>query len=167
MLRFTVLLACLSALPIFAQVTFEGVQVRLTAPTGSCQEREPLIRVAAGTSADGLYQCNQSTWTKIGGGGTGAVSVASGTAALGTTSIASGACASVVSVTATGVTTTDRITFGFSGDPTGITGYIPVTTGMLTIFAYPTADHANFKVCNTTSSSITPGAVTLNWGVIR
>lgn len=39
--------------------------------------------------------------------------------------------------------------------------------GGLTIFVYPTANAVNFKVCNSTSASITPGAVTLNWRVVR
>jgi hypothetical protein len=38
---------------------------------------------------------------------------------------------------------------------------------MLTIFAYPTANNVNFKVCNNTAGSITPGAITLNWRVVR
>lgn len=90
-----------------------------------------------------------------------------GTAALGTSAISSAACATVVTVSATGVLTTDVLTASFNGDPTAITGYIPATAGGLQIFAYPTADNANFKVCNSTSSSITPGAVTLNWKVVR
>lgn len=162
MLRFAALLACLSALPLCAQVTFEGVQVRLAAPTGSCQEKEPMIRVAAGTIVDTLYQCKQGTWAEVTG------KIASGTAALGTSSIASGACASVVSLTATGTNPSkDGIAFSFSSDPTGITGYTPATSGGLMIAAYPTLDHVNFKACNPTSSPITPGPITLNWVVTR
>jgi hypothetical protein len=48
-----------------------------------------------------------------------------------------------------------------------VTGYIPLTAGMLTIVAYPTTDTVNFKVCNNTASSITPGAVTLNYRISR
>jgi hypothetical protein len=40
-------------------------------------------------------------------------------------------------------------------------------SGMLAIIKYPTANNVNFKVCNNTSASITPGAVTLNWRVSR
>lgn len=96
-----------------------------------------------------------------------ASTVASGTAALGTGAISSAACASVVTVTATGVATTDVVSASFNSDPTGITGYIPSTGGMLTIVGYPTSGNVNFKVCNNTGSSITPGAVTLNWRVTR
>lgn len=93
--------------------------------------------------------------------------VASGTSALGTGAISSAACATVVTTSATGTATTDTITAGFNGDPTGVTGYTPVTTGALTIFTYPSANNVNFKVCNLTGSSITPGAITLNWRVVR
>jgi hypothetical protein len=93
--------------------------------------------------------------------------IASGTSALGTSAISSGACASAVTTTATNVATTDVVTASFNGDPSGVTGYAPATTGMLTILSYPTANNVNFKVCNNTSASITPGAITLNWRVVR
>lgn len=93
--------------------------------------------------------------------------IASGTSALGTSAIASGACATVVTTTATGTATTDVIGWGFNGDPTAVTGYVPSTSGMLTIISYPTSGNVNFKVCNNTSASITPGAITLNWRVAR
>lgn len=93
--------------------------------------------------------------------------IAAGTAALGTSAISSAACASVVTVAATGVLTTDVVTASFNGDPTAVTGYVPLTTGMLAIIAYPTSGNVNFKVCNNTASSITPGAITLNWKVVR
>ena len=94
--------------------------------------------------------------------------VASGTSALGTSSISSAACATVVTTTATGTATTDVIVnWGFNGDPTAVTGYTASTSGMLTIIAYPTSNNVNFKVCNNTSGSITPGAITLNWRITR
>lgn len=95
------------------------------------------------------------------------VNIASGTSALGTGAISSGTCASVVTTAATNVATTDVLLAGFNGDPTATTGYVPSTAGMLTIIAYPSANNVNFKVCNNTGSSITPGAVTLNWRVVR
>lgn len=93
--------------------------------------------------------------------------IASGSSTLGTASINSAACATVVTASATGTLTTDVVTASFNGDPTAVTGYIPATSGMLTIIPFPTANNVNFKVCNLTSSTITPGAVTLNWRVIR
>lgn len=56
----------------------------------------------------------------------------------------------------------DNILWNFIGDPTGITGYAPSASGALRIVSYPTANNMNFKVCNDTSGSITPGAATLN-----
>ena len=93
--------------------------------------------------------------------------VASGTSALGTGAISSATCATVVTTAATGVLTTDVVNASFNGDPTAVTGYVPLTSGMLTIIGYPTAGNVNFKVCNNTSSSVTPGAITLNWRVTR
>jgi hypothetical protein len=87
--------------------------------------------------------------------------------ALGTTTIASGQCAGTVTVSAPGVLTTDVIQASFNGDPTGIVGYQPSTSGMLVIIPFPTAGNVNFKVCNNTATAITPGAVTLNWRVTR
>lgn len=94
--------------------------------------------------------------------------IASGTFTLGTAAIASGACATVVTVSATGVATTDVISVGFNSDPTGVTGYGASATGaVLSIYPYPTANNVNVKVCNSTSASITPSAMTLNWKVTR
>ena len=93
--------------------------------------------------------------------------ISSGTATLGTSAIASAACASVVTVTATGVATTDTISFTPNGSIKAVTGYVPLTTGGLTVNAYPTSGNVNFDVCNWSTLSITPGAVTLNWRVTR
>jgi hypothetical protein len=93
--------------------------------------------------------------------------IASGSTALATGAITSATCATAVTATATNTATTDVVTASFNGDPTAVTGYIPSTAGMLTIFAYPTANNVNFKVCNNTAGSITPGAITLNWRVVR
>lgn len=91
--------------------------------------------------------------------------IATGTIALATGAIASGACTSAQTASATGTATTDIIRAGFNADPVAITGYIPLA--MLAIIPYPTANTVNIKVCNNTASSITPGAVTLNWRVER
>ncbi len=93
--------------------------------------------------------------------------IASGTSALATAAIGSGTCATAITTAATNVATTDVISASFNSDPTAVTGYAPVTTGMLSIIPYPTLNNVNFRVCNTTSSSITPGAITLNWRVVR
>lgn len=103
----------------------------------------------------GVITCNKS------------VTIASGTAALGTSLINSGACATAVTVAATGVATTDTLQASFNSDPTGVLGYQPSVNGMLVVIPYPTANNVNFRVCNNTSSGITPGAITLNWRVVR
>lgn len=93
--------------------------------------------------------------------------IASGTSALGTSSISSGACATVVTTTATGVASTDTIQWTPNASIKAVTGYAPSTSGGLSIAAYPTSGNVNFDVCNWSSGSITPGAVTLNWRVVR
>ena len=100
--------------------------------------------------------------------GTVTLTVASGTVSLGTTTVNTGTCSSAITATATGVATTDVITATANADPTAVTGYTPATTGTLYVWAWPTSDNVNFKLCNNTTSNITPGsAVTLNWRVTR
>jgi len=93
--------------------------------------------------------------------------IASGTAVMGTSAIGSLACATVVTVAATGVLTTDNIMADFNADPTSTTGYAVSALGQVTIYKYPTAGNVNFKICNGTAASITPGAATFNWSVVR
>jgi hypothetical protein len=95
------------------------------------------------------------------------VRVWSGITVLGTSAISSAACATDVTVSATGVLTSDVVTAGFSAKPTAVTGYMPLTTGMLTIIPWLSSNNVNFTVCNGTGSPITPGAITLNWRVVR
>lgn len=96
------------------------------------------------------------------------VLIGSGSAAMNTAAVASGACETVVTVAAAGVATTDTISLGFNGDPTAVTGYGTSATGaVLSVYAYPTSGNVNVKVCNSTSASITPSALTLNFRVIR
>lgn len=97
-----------------------------------------------------------------GGSGT----IYSGTKALDTDAIASTAC-DTMTQTATGVLSTDVVSWAFNADVTAVTGYAPVTTGGLSIYIWPTADTINIKACNPSSSSITPGAVSLNLRVTR
>ena len=95
-----------------------------------------------------------------------ALKVASGTAALATSSIAANSCAAAVTVSASGVVSSDVIQWTPNADITAVTGYTP--GGTLKIYSYPTADTVNFKVCNADpSNAVTPGAVTLNWEVTR
>lgn len=94
--------------------------------------------------------------------------IASGTQALGSIgSIASGTCSSALSTTASGVLTTDVIAASFAADPTGVVGFVPGTSGMLSIIGYPTSGHVVFRVCNNTAIDQTPGAISINWHVVR
>ena len=101
------------------------------------------------------------------GGSSSSTTIASGTSSLGTSAIASGACAAAVTTTATGAASTDVVNWGFNSNPTGVTGYIPSASGMLSIIAYPTTGNVVFLVCNNLASSVTPGSITLNWRIIR
>jgi hypothetical protein len=102
-----------------------------------------------------------------GSAGAPSIIIAKGTSAMGTSAITSGTCASVVTTAATGTATTDVVNWGFNGDPTGVTGYAPSASGMLTIISYPSSDNVNFKVCNNLAVTVTPTSLTLNWIVVR
>lgn len=96
------------------------------------------------------------------------VTVASGTAALATSSITNATCATVVTAVATGGASTDNVMADFNGDPSGVTGYNPAAGAQaLTIYKWVSANQVNFKVCNFTTTPITPGAITLNWRIPR
>lgn len=91
----------------------------------------------------------------------------SGSVTFNPTSVASGACSGAVDGgTATGVATTDVIVWNPSTDPTSTTGYNPAGD-LGFIWAYPTADHVNFKFCNKSGNAIDPGSITINWKVVR
>jgi hypothetical protein len=91
--------------------------------------------------------------------------VASGTITLPTTAIASNTC-TLATATATGATTADTLSWSPNADIHSVTGY-GGTSGFLTIYPYITANTANLNVCNFTGSSITPGAVTVNFRINR
>jgi hypothetical protein len=140
-------------------------KVALTAPaTGST------LTIAEGktlTASNTLTLTGtDSSSVAFGTGGTVTYTIASGAKALDTDAIASTAC-DTMTATATGAASTDAVTWTPNADITAVTGYAPATTGGLSIYMWPTTDTLNIKVCNPTSSSITPGAVTLNWRIVR
>lgn len=126
------------------------------------QSNNQTLRLIGDTSAD--------LWKVSADGGTAravAQVIASGSSALGTGAINSGTCASAVTAAASGTATTDVVDWSFNADTSAVTGYGPATSPPLYILAYPTANNVNFKVCNPTTGSVTPGAATVNWQVVR
>jgi hypothetical protein len=94
--------------------------------------------------------------------------IARGTSVLGTSSISPGACATVVTGAAKGAAATDNlIVDDNASDLSAVTGYGVSTKGTLTIYKRVTDGEVNFTVCNSTGGSITPGALTLQWRVVR
>ena len=82
---------------------------------------------------------------------------------VGTTAISANSCTSASTVTMTGVAATSVFMISPSTDVSGTTGW--GSTGGLVIDAWPTTNTLNYKVCNQTGGSITPGAsVTFNVG---
>jgi hypothetical protein len=98
--------------------------------------------------------------SSTGAGGTMAATIASGTATMTTAAITGPNCGTTVTVAATGVATTDTITFADNAAPAA------ATNGPLVIKAWPTANNVNFMYC-VQSGTITPAAATLNWRVMR
>ena len=133
------------------------------------------LNVAGSGGTIGFYLDNIVVQDSLSGSGSGGtctnctLTIASGTATMTTSPVASGAKSTILTITANGVATGDNVLVDFNGgtDPTTITGFLPSTNGTLTIFKYCTANAINFYYVNNTGSSITPGAVTLNWRVVR
>lgn len=102
----------------------------------------------------------------------GILNAASGQISLATSAIGSGACqtvtpGSVNSVAVTSLTTAAIYGWNPSGSIKAVTGYTPGTSGGLSIVSYVTAGNINWDVCNWESGTVTPGAVTLNWYVLK
>lgn len=150
----------------FINSLFSGDCTATSGGALTCTKTSGVAFTALATTAPGTGVATAAAASLSAAGGL-TSTIASGTAALGTGAIGSGACAAAVTVAGTNIATTDTLLASFNGDPTAVTGYIPATAGMLTIIGYPTSGNANFKVCNNTNASVTPGAITLNWRVVR
>lgn len=131
-------------------------------PTTSTIDGAATAVLLSGQGLD-IYSDGTNYFTQPGRG----TVVATNTLALATGAITSATCTSAQTATATGLLTTDVVIASFNGDPTAVTGYVPLVAGMLTIIVYPTANTFNVKVCNNTNGSITPGAITLNLKGVR
>jgi hypothetical protein len=95
--------------------------------------------------------------------------IASGTATLPTSSITNGTCtAATITGTVTNILSTDSASVTWNADPTSITGYAPVSGGAsLYVQIYVGTASLGVKVCNNSSSPVTPSAATVNWRVTR
>jgi len=92
--------------------------------------------------------------------------VASGTIAVATGAISSATCATTTTAVS-GILSTDAVAWNANGSLKAVTGYVPSTSGGLTLSIYPTSGNLVVDNCNWTSGSITPGAVTINYQVTR
>jgi hypothetical protein len=150
-----------------------GVQVSTGSTLTGNQGNGSLVQHSTGgttTSHLAMFDANGNVVDA--GAGMPSGTIASGTLTLATSAISAGSCQSITagsvnSAAATGVLTTDTVTFTPNGSIKAVTGFTPGTSGGLTVTAYPTAGYVNFDVCNWSAASITPGAVTLNWKVTR
>lgn len=141
-------------------LTINGTAADFTIGPGTAASPQGLLVRSNGTNYDAQPLNGNSGFPAT-------VTIASGTSSLGTSSIGPGACATVVTTTATGTASTDAIAWSTNASIKAVTGYVPATTGGLSISAYPTANNVNFDVCNWSSGSITPGPVIINWRVSR
>lgn len=139
-------------------LTITSTTGTLTVASGKTLTANNSITLAGTDSTTMTFPSTSATLTQT---------IASGAKALATGAISSGTCTTAQTDTATGALTSDAVGANFSADPTAVTGYMPSTNGMLAIIPWVTTNTINFKVCNNTSASITPGAVTVNWRITR
>jgi hypothetical protein len=79
---------------------------------------------------------------------------------VGTAAIPANSCAVAASVTMPGVTTASTFSITATSDISATAGWNEQGTGKLYFSPWPTANTLNYRVCNPTAVSITPGAVT-------
>lgn len=91
----------------------------------------------------------------------------SGQIDMNTSPVSAQSCATVVTVSIPGTVETSKIIWNASSSLNAVTGYAPTVNGGLTLAVYPSADNINFDQCNWSSSTITPGGITLNYEVIK
>jgi hypothetical protein len=114
-------------------------------------------------TSDQVTVTHLSSALPVNQGGTGlTTSIANVTITLPTSAIAATTCTSTTTTTMTNLLTTSAFITAFATDPSGVTGW--GSSGGLSWVAWPTANTLNWRVCNVTASSITPGAMSLNVG---
>jgi hypothetical protein len=124
------------------------------------------------TAVTGSTQCLQasSNGTITGTGspcGSGSAPISINPVGLPTTVISANTCVPAVGspFTATGVTTSMVVAWGFDSNPNSVVGY--GARGGLVVNTFPTINAINVFVCNPTSQPITPGAIKVNVRVLQ
>lgn len=153
-----------SSEPIAVSGSIHGIVM----PAGTAVSGASGSAVYAVDSTNGYAEVNEnnaglSRLCTAGNGVCGAV-IADTTITVGTTAIAANTCTSASTATMTGVATTSTFVFTPNADVSSTVGWSPGTGGQLYFSPWPTANTLNYKVCNPTSASITPGAST-TWNV--
>lgn len=150
------LLATPTSANLAAAITGEtgtGALVFATSPTLVT----PVLGVATATSINGTTIAASVTLTQT---------IASGTTVIPVTALAANTCDTTATTgTATGAATTDAPSIAYASDPTGVTGY--GAGGGISIRYWTTTNTFNLKRCNESGSSVTPGALSVNWRVVR
>lgn len=171
----TVASATSGAIPCFTSTTTEASSVLLALNSiligggaGACPTA--VTALPSGTTA--TTQSVGDNSTKVATTAYVFSKVCSGQQALPTSAVASGgkfgaSSSTPLQITCSGLATTDRVWLTLSSDPTGVTGYSPSTNGMLKILAYPESGKIDVYLVNNTGSSITPGALTVNYQAER
>ena len=92
----------------------------------------------------------------------------SGSISLGTLTLAPGSCETTITVSVSGMTTSDNMLLDLAATPLSVAGYEPSGL-LLTIYKWPTSGNINVASCNNigNSGNITPGSMTANWRVVR
>lgn len=160
------LVATTSSLGTATATTFDKVTITtpatsatLTILNGKTLTANNSITLAGTDSTTMTFPTTSATITQT---------IASGQTAIPVTSLAGNSCdASATTATATGGATTDAVAVTYASDPTAVTGYGGGTSGGITISAWVTSNTFNFKRCNQTGSSISPGALNINWRITR
>lgn len=144
----------------------ETANTFLAAPNGTTGA--PSFRaIAAADVPASLTSTTSVNGTTIPASATLTQTLCSGTISIPTASVASSSLSSTVTATCTGLATTDTIIATSNVNVFTVTGFAPSTTGILSINIWPTANTINLNLENDTAAAITPGALTINYRVVR
>jgi len=141
--------------------------------TGTAQGNGGKLQLSTGSTVTNDFVKYDSSGNTVDSGlstppvGTVVARIAYGSQALGVTLIPANSCATAINVSATNVLATDTMLISANSNISTQTGYSYTATDGLKVYWWPSSASVNFQVCNGTSSSITPGAVTLNYFVLR